>query len=42
MTGRGQDLPGLAPTSPIQLKDRASMVFVEHARLDVLDGAFVA
>lgn len=42
MTGRGQDLPGLAPPSPIPLKDRASMVFVEHAKLDVLDGAFVA
>lgn len=42
MTGKGQDLPGLAPPSPIPLKDRASMVFVEHARLDVLDGAFVA
>lgn len=35
-------LPGLAPPKPIPLKDRASLVFVEHARLDVLDGAFVA
>lgn len=35
-------LPGLAPPRPIPLKDRASLVFVEHARLDVLDGAFVA
>lgn len=34
--------PGLAPPSPIPLKDRASLVFVEHAQLDVLDGAFVA
>jgi CRISPR-associated protein Cas1 len=42
MTGTGQSLPGLAPPAPIPLKDRASMVFVEHARLDVLDGAFVA
>lgn len=42
MTGAGQGLPGLAPPSPIPLKDRASLVFVEHARLDVLDGAFVA
>lgn len=24
------------------MKDRASLVFVEHARLDVIDGAFVA
>lgn len=35
-------LPGLAPPAPISLKDRASLVFVERARLDVLDGAFVA
>ncbi|MDO6587478.1 type I-E CRISPR-associated endonuclease Cas1e [Salipiger sp. 1_MG-2023] len=36
------DLPGLAPPRPIPLKDRASLVFVERARLDVADGAFVA
>lgn len=42
MSGAGQSLPGLAPPAPIPLKDRASMVFVEHAKLDVLDGAFVA
>ncbi len=35
-------LPGLVPPRPIPLKDRASLVFVERARLDVLDGAFVA
>lgn len=35
-------LPGLRPPSPIPLKDRASLVFVERARLDVVDGAFVA
>lgn len=35
-------LPGLAPPKPIPLKDRASLVFVERAQLDVLDGAFVA
>lgn len=34
--------PGLAPPKPIPLKDRASLVFVERAQLDVLDGAFVA
>ncbi|MBS0126538.1 type I-E CRISPR-associated endonuclease Cas1e [Thetidibacter halocola] len=39
---RSGSLPGLAPPSPIPLKDRSSLVFVEHARLDVLDGAFVA
>lgn len=36
------DVPGLPPPSPIPLKDRASLVFVERAQLDVLDGAFVA
>lgn len=38
----GSGLPGLAPPKPIPLKDRASLVFVERAQLDVLDGAFVA
>lgn len=33
---------GLPPPKPIPLKDRASIVFVERARLDVADGAFVA
>jgi CRISP-associated protein Cas1 len=35
-------LPGLTPPRPIPLKDRASLVFVERARLDVADGAFVS
>jgi CRISPR-associated protein Cas1 len=35
-------LPGLPPPKPIPLKDRASLVFVERAQLDVQDGAFVA
>lgn len=35
-------MKGLAPPKPIPLKDRASLVFVERARLDVQDGAFVA
>lgn len=35
-------LPGLLPPKPIPLKDRASLVFVERAQLDVQDGAFVA
>lgn len=34
--------PGLPPPKPIPLKDRASLVFVERAQLDVMDGAFVA
>lgn len=43
MSKSGQSgLPGLAPPKPIPLKDRASLVFVERAQLDVLDGAFVA
>jgi len=36
------DIPGLPPPRPIPLKDRAALVFVERARLDVDDGAFVA
>lgn len=35
-------IPGLPPPRPIPMKDRASLVFIEHARLDVIDGAFVA
>ena len=35
-------LPGLPPPKPIPLKDRSQLVFVERARLDVEDGAFVA
>lgn len=34
--------PGLPPPKPIPLKDRSTLVFVERAQLDVLDGAFVA
>lgn len=33
---------GLPPPKPIPLKERAAMVFVERARIDVVDGAFVA
>jgi len=36
------DMRGLPPPRPIPLKDRAALVFVERARLDVDDGAFVA
>lgn len=35
-------MSGLPPPKPIPLKDRASLVFVERAQLDVQDGAFVA
>lgn len=35
-------LPGLPPPKPIPLKERAALVFVERARIDVRDGAFVA
>lgn len=34
-------LPGLAPPTPIPIKERASIVFVEKGQVDVLDGAFV-
>jgi CRISPR-associated protein Cas1 len=36
------DLKGLPPPRPIPLKDRAALVFVERAQVDVIDGAFVA
>ncbi len=31
----------LPPLKPIPIKDRLSVLFIEHGRLDVLDGAFV-
>lgn len=34
--------PGLPPPKPIPLKERAALMFVERARIDVKDGAFVA
>jgi len=34
-------IPGLPPPRPIPIKDRASIIFLEKGRLDVLDGAFV-
>lgn len=39
--GQKNNLPGAPPPRPIPLKDRASVVFVEKGRLDVIDGAFV-
>lgn len=36
------DMRGLPPPRPIPMKDRAALVFVERAQLDVDDGAFVA
>jgi CRISPR-associated protein Cas1 len=36
------EIPGLPPPRPIPLKERAALVFVARARLDVEDGAFVA
>ena len=33
---------GASPPKPIPLKERAALVFVEHAQLDVKNGAFVA
>ena len=34
-------MPGMAPPRPIPIKDRASILFIQRGRLDVLDGAFV-
>ncbi len=34
-------LPGLPPPRPIPIRERASILFIEKGRLDVLDGAFV-
>ena len=34
--------PGLPPPRPIPIKDRAALVFIGRAQLDVEDGAFVA
>lgn len=34
-------MPGLPPPKPIPIRERASILFVEKGRLDVLDGAFV-
>jgi CRISPR-associated protein Cas1 len=34
-------VPGLLPPRPIPIRERASILFVEKGRLDVLDGAFV-
>lgn len=31
-------LPGLPPPKPIPLRERAAMVFVERAQIDVKDG----
>ena len=36
------EAPGRPPPRPIPMRERAAMVFVEKARIDVLDGAFVA
>ncbi|WP_457647254.1 type I-E CRISPR-associated endonuclease Cas1e [Profundibacter sp.] len=40
--GKSGTMPGLPPPKPIPLKERAAMVFVERAQIDVKDGAFVA
>ena len=34
--------PSLPPPKPIPLKERAALLFVERAQIDVVDGAFVA
>jgi CRISPR-associated protein Cas1 len=37
----GRALPGLPPPRPIPIRERASILFIEKTKLDVLDGAFV-
>jgi CRISPR-associated protein Cas1 len=39
---RSAALPGFVPPKPIPLKERSSIIFIERAQIDVLDGAFVA
>lgn len=33
--------PSLPPLKPIAIKERVSLAFIEHGRIDMLDGAFV-
>ncbi|MBX6375971.1 MAG: type I-E CRISPR-associated endonuclease Cas1 [Acetobacteraceae bacterium] len=40
-SGTPRPLPGLPPPRPIPIRERASILFLEKGRLDVLDGAFV-
>ena len=41
MSGAARPMPGLPPPRPLPLRERASILFLERGRLDVLDGAFV-
>lgn len=41
MSGPARSIPGLPPPRPIPIRERASILFLERGRLDVLDGAFV-
>lgn len=41
MSATARPLPGLLPPRPIPIRERASILFLERGRLDVLDGAFV-
>jgi len=41
MSGAPRPIPGLPPPRPIPIRERASILFLEKGRLDVLDGAFV-
>jgi len=40
--GAAGAMPGLPPPKPIPLKERAAIMFIERAQIDVKDGAFVA
>lgn len=35
-------MPGMKPPKPIPLKERAAILFIERAKIDVKDGAFVS
>lgn len=40
-TGNPVTMKGLPPPAPIPIKERTSIIFVEHAQIDVADGSFV-
>lgn len=42
MSGEFSAIPGLPPARQIPIRERSSVVFVERAKLDVVDGAFVS
>jgi CRISPR-associated protein Cas1 len=41
MSEAARPMPGLPPSRPISMRERAAILFLEKDRLDVMDGAFV-